>query len=342
MIDEELARLPAKYRAPVVLCYLEGRTHEEAARQLGWPLGSVKGRLARARDLLKGRLSRRGVAPGGMFALVRGSRVAVPGPLLELTMRAADATRSAGTVPAAVASLAAGSLSTMFMNKLKVAGVIVLVLGTGAAVMAYQATQGIGAAQVKLIPAPQAPAKVVVSSPPAATDEVTDWVAGWPDLTKPPEPDPKTKAILEALEKPIPIHFPTETPLEEVKKYIQQATEKSPGLPGGIPIYIDPIGLQDADKSMSDTVVMTLDDVPLKHTLRLLLKQLSLAYMVKDGILTITSVIDEPEVTPLSIMEEKARRGDLTREQYKQLIEALKLKRQVEELTSYQDKSGLQ
>ena len=169
---------------------------------------------------------------------------------------------------------------------------------------------------------------------------MVDWVAGWPDLTKPPQPDPKTKAILDALEKPIAMNFPTDTPLEDVVKYIQSATQGSPGLPGGIPIYVDPIGLQDADKAMSNTVVMNLDEIPLKTTLRLLLKQLTLTYMVKDGILVITSTTDDNEVTPFTIMQEKADRGELTREQYKQLIEALKLKREVEALTSYQDKSG--
>ena len=63
VIQEEIGRLPEKYRAAVVLCYLEGLTHEMAAEHLGWPVGSVKSRLAWARERLRVRLTRRGVAP---------------------------------------------------------------------------------------------------------------------------------------------------------------------------------------------------------------------------------------------------------------------------------------
>lgn len=62
ILDDELGLLPEKYRAPVILCYLEGRTHEEAAQQLGWPAGSMSRRLDRARTLLRRRLAHRGLA----------------------------------------------------------------------------------------------------------------------------------------------------------------------------------------------------------------------------------------------------------------------------------------
>jgi RNA polymerase sigma-70 factor (ECF subfamily) len=70
VLDDELVHLPEKYRAPVVLCYLEGRTHQEAARELGWPSGSMSRRLERARILLRRRLIHRGVALALIGALI--------------------------------------------------------------------------------------------------------------------------------------------------------------------------------------------------------------------------------------------------------------------------------
>ena len=83
VLDEELHRLPAKYRGPLVLCYLQGKTNEEAARELGCPAGSISRHLTRARDLLRERLAQRGmaVAPALLVPVLADSAsAAVPTP----------------------------------------------------------------------------------------------------------------------------------------------------------------------------------------------------------------------------------------------------------------------
>ncbi len=76
LIDDELERLPSRYRQPVILCDLEGQTHEQAAAQIGCPVGTVKSRLSRGREQLRSRLVRRGVAPSAaLLASTHGRRV---------------------------------------------------------------------------------------------------------------------------------------------------------------------------------------------------------------------------------------------------------------------------
>jgi RNA polymerase sigma factor (sigma-70 family) len=141
LLHEEVSRLPAKYRVPVVLCYLEGKTHDETAHQLGWPLGTVKGRLARARDLLRSRLVRRGVAlsaSGLAVLLSRGAaEAAVPDVLAQATARAV----LAGAAPAPVVALAEGVVRAMFFTRIKTVVLAVLAvaaLGTGGGMLAYR------------------------------------------------------------------------------------------------------------------------------------------------------------------------------------------------------------
>jgi polysaccharide biosynthesis/export protein len=151
-VHEEIGHLPDPYRAPLLLCDLEGLTHEEAARRLGWPVGTVKSRQARGRERLRGRLIRRGLAPagagacGGIFA-ARSAQAAVPAALVHevvgSAMRVASARGAAGVVSAPVAALVEGGLEAMLMAKLKVGAAILLVagvLGGGGAILAQQAS----------------------------------------------------------------------------------------------------------------------------------------------------------------------------------------------------------
>ena len=111
--------------------------------------------------------------------------------------------------------------------------------------------------------------------------------------------DVKTKSILAKLDEPISMSFANETPLEDVLKYIKSATQGPND--SGVPIYVDPVGLNEAEKTMTSPVTLDLEGVPLKTTLRLLLKQLGLTYTVKDGLLTITSESSEDQPTEIRV-----------------------------------------
>src|SRR5262245_24272019 len=143
VIGEEVGRLPARYREPVVLCYLQGKTNEEAAREIGCPKGTVLSRLAWARERLRLRLTRRGVTlAGGALAAsaVPEASAAVCAALIDSTIKTAAASAAgpaaAGAIPASVAALTEGVLRNMFLSKLKTAVAILLaiaVVGTAGA-----------------------------------------------------------------------------------------------------------------------------------------------------------------------------------------------------------------
>ncbi len=125
-LDETLQRLPERYRSALVICHLEGRTHEVAARQLGCPLATLRGRLTRGRNLLRKELTRRGLSlsVGALgAALMVSTAEAAPALLLDSTLKAAllfAAGKTAGAVSASVGALANEGLKAIGIMKTQV------------------------------------------------------------------------------------------------------------------------------------------------------------------------------------------------------------------------------
>lgn len=425
MVREEVDRLPGNDRMAVVLCYLDGLTHQEAADRLGWPVGTVKGRLARARDRLRARLTRRGVAlPVGALASAL-AREAPAADLMAATVGATARLAGGGSLTAGIVSahaliLTEGVIRTMFTAHLKTGALALAAtcaLGVPG-VLAWQGGEGSGekpapkvgkspggagpeAASGKIaIPAGATPGRADLAQDASRALQVLDqlrargevvspqsydtwsrrlldaqlgnasreekiavlkayvarraklkeevvnlqaagdgnpfdrldaeyrhhealiWLAeaeaarptpekpiapgsaggmgmgvGMMGMGTPPEkpaPTPaeekRNRAILAKLEEPISMNFPNETPIEDIKKYIEQATQDEPaGFPTGLPIYVDPKGLTLVGETMTSTVTINLEGIPLRTTLRLILSQIDLRYTVEDGLLIITN-----------------------------------------------------
>ncbi len=143
-LDLELNRLPEKYRTPIILCDLEGRTRKDAARQLKVPEGTLSSRLATGRRMLAKRMSRYGLslAGGALSSLLsEGAASALPAPLASATVKIAVlvAAGELTAISTSVGILVKGAFQTMLLAKLKLAvGTVIVVMALGASGLAYR------------------------------------------------------------------------------------------------------------------------------------------------------------------------------------------------------------
>jgi RNA polymerase sigma factor (sigma-70 family) len=171
LLDEELARLSARYRLPLVLCYLEGTTQEEAARLCGWSLNTFKRRLQRARELLQARLVRRGLDLGVVLSGTLLAQADAPAALVQGTAVAAYLFRVGETVGGErAAALAEAALKALSLKRLKTVAALVLavvVLATGVGLGAYRAFSRLAPAPLRPPPGPPD-----ADRPPAAARDI--------------------------------------------------------------------------------------------------------------------------------------------------------------------------
>ena len=154
-VHEEVNRLPEKYRVPVVLCDLEGRTHQEAARFLGWPIGTVKSRQSQGRGLLRDQLVRRGVGLGVAGAVVesmaQASFAGMPPQVSESIAHAAMVLTARGLAAtgasARVLTLTQGVFRAMLWARLRVVAVAAIGIGIASGGTFVVPARGTGAGE---------------------------------------------------------------------------------------------------------------------------------------------------------------------------------------------------
>ncbi len=159
VLHEELNKLPERYRVALVLCYLESKTQDQAAAQLGLAKSTLKERLERGREFLRARLVRRGLGPAALLALAAWpapvALACLPSTLVSAMVKAAGLSvagqATAGVISAKVAALSKGVMRTMFLARLKNATallVAIALIGAGVTAVAMQGSQAVARHQV--------------------------------------------------------------------------------------------------------------------------------------------------------------------------------------------------
>jgi hypothetical protein len=317
-LHDEVDRLPETFRKPVVLCCLEELTYVEAARRLGVSEPTLRGRLHRARRRLETRLRARGLAPEAilpLWAVPGRCLLQVPPALVEGTIQLASKWQTLGRLVVGTGSttvhlLAQGVVSAMLWNTVKIATIPAVVAASilGTAVLARQES---GKRQDQAGPAGQGtPARDFFKVSSAQTKqagegtpkgvsydqlkalealrkaEVEARTKQLVELANRQQLDKKSEHIRDLLSQKYDLVVPKGATLEEFLKAVKEATstETDPG----IPIYVNPTGLEDAGVALMQDVVVKAGDT-LADAFQRALKPLKLWFDVHDGMLVIDS-----------------------------------------------------
>ncbi|WP_165064561.1 sigma-70 family RNA polymerase sigma factor [Paludisphaera rhizosphaerae] len=177
IVDREVALLPRKYREAAALCHLDGLSHEQAAEALGVPVGTIRSRLSRARDILRPRLIRRGLAPTAVAAWIGSptASAAVPRGLMESTL--AFAGPSTAVIPPAILALAAIEQASIALRKVAVLLTGTLISGgLTVGLMALATSQGpSNGPAISQVPASEAEK----AKAPSLADEIQRLIREW-------------------------------------------------------------------------------------------------------------------------------------------------------------------
>jgi RNA polymerase sigma factor (sigma-70 family) len=269
LLDEELSRLPDKYRLPLVLCDLEGRTRRAVARQLGLPDSTLSNRLSTARKMLAQRLSRRGltISSTALTATLGESAAsaAVPAALIVSTTQAAALVAAGGAataVSANVTILMEGVLKAMLGTKLKIVTVVLLLVGlagAGAGLLTHSASATQENGLVGDGPKPGKGGKPTPKVPPSAQADKTM--------------ESKLSARIEVKYK--------DADLQEVLHDLQSKT--------GLNLIVDEKTLEKDKVPAPPGVTLRLKGVTVQTVLRRILNEVGMGYILEDDILTVTS-----------------------------------------------------
>jgi RNA polymerase sigma factor (sigma-70 family) len=269
IIHDELRRLPERLRAPLILCYLEGLTHDMAAHQLDCPVGTVRSRLARARGLLHTRITRRGLT-------LTATAVCA-------ALESNAATAASTHLPAAVQMLPRNGMGLSSSFAMILEGVLNVLPVKKVAVLATAISVGtIAFAVVERTTVGQTPQPKSQASPspdgPRPHDLTGEQISVLPRLET--KKDPHVLAIEAKLKERVSVDFQNQ-PLREAVAFLQNDS--------GLNIVLDPKALREERLTSSSPVSLTAKQVPIKSVLKLMLKPLGLTYTIVDEVVLITN-----------------------------------------------------